>query len=122
MLVPAYAGNVDLAQNEWILLLADSPWPGKAWYGNSFHEQFFEVAGREAVTVPAGRFAGCCRVDIRTDEEAWPGSIWYAPGVGPVRWEHHRARSRDGVRWERVESAELARHSRPGSQAATRRY
>jgi len=30
---------------------------------------------------------GCFRIAVRTEEDAWPGSLWFAPGIGPVKWE-----------------------------------
>jgi len=111
MLVPWIAGDLYAGRNDWILLLARKLRPGKAWYGNAYHEQLFEVVAREAATVPAGRIPGCYRIAVRTEEDAWPGSLWFAPGIGPVKWEYRSTRSRDGISWERVETAELVSHT-----------
>ncbi len=107
LLLPWLVTDFGSADADWILLLAARPRSGRAWFGNARREQLFEVVGRQTVLVPAGRFADCLRVLVHTAEEAWPGSIWFAPERGPVRWEHRRTRTRDGRVWERIESVEL---------------
>lgn len=111
MLVPWLAADIYSSRGDWICIAARRLRPGKAWFGNSYHEQLFEVISRETVVVPAGRFPGCYKVAVRTDEDAWPGYIWFAPRVGPVRWEYRSTRSRESIRRERVEAAELVEHS-----------
>jgi hypothetical protein len=67
--------------------------PGKTWASvvSVSSTERYEIAGvGEAVTTPAGRFAGCVRV--RAHNRAAPATdhvleITYAPGVGPVRLE-----------------------------------
>ncbi len=66
---------------------------GKTWASvvSVSSTERYEIAGvGEAVTTPAGRFAGCVRV--RAHNRAAPTTdhvleITYAPGVGPVRLE-----------------------------------
>lgn len=101
--------------------------PGRKWESNTIafrlgddfgysvvhgHEVAFEP---ETVTVPAGSFDGCVRIDTHSDHGPGAGGQgqdlvfwyqdWYAPGVGLVQtrqWSDE-ARSRERTRIELVE-------------------
>ncbi len=54
------------------------------------------VAGKEDVTVPAGTFKGCWKIDL---EDVWTekaetssGTVWLAPDVGMVKWKRATGR------------------------------
>jgi hypothetical protein len=113
LLLPWLVADRVTASDEWIQLVAARLRPGQAWYGNAYHDQLFEVVAREVLTVPLGRVPGCYRLAVHTDKEAWPAHLWFAPGLGPVKWEFRTIRTRDGRRWERCETAELVRRG-PG--------
>jgi len=57
----------------------------------SFGENSFTPIGLETVTVPAGTFENCVRVDVRHDaingDQMWSmhGTTWYKAGVGIVK-------------------------------------
>ena len=50
----------------------------------------FTVAGFESVTVPAGTFDTCARIDVVRvwqNGNQYTGSFWLAPAVGLVKWQ-----------------------------------
>lgn len=56
--------------------------------------QTYRVGAIEPVTVPAGTFEGCVRLDIETiiDGEKDVSSVWLAPGIGPVKFRRATGR------------------------------
>jgi len=60
------------------------------------------VTGYERVTVPAGTFDDCIRIQIRDDPKSRDGesSVWLAKGVGLIKWHRKTGRIDELVRYE----------------------
>lgn len=77
---------------EWLLKTPAKPgekWTYKLADGPITYEASYTVRPTESVEVPAGRFR-CIRVDqeYATDHVAGSATVWYAPGVGEVKWSY----------------------------------
>lgn len=48
---------------------------------------FWHVQGQEDLATPAGKFAGCYELALRTNPDHI--NVWFCPGIGIVRQEYH---------------------------------
>jgi len=83
---------------------------GKFWYESEAKRQRLEVVGQETVETEAGEFPDCYKVAVIRRDADWAMHQWFAPGVGPVKWESRSVWEKDGVKHEQYRSAELVRH------------
>jgi hypothetical protein len=56
------------------------------------------VEATEDVSVPAGKYAGCYRLSLRTTPDRIVS--WFCPGVGIAKWEYHHNGSLQDEVWE----------------------
>jgi hypothetical protein len=87
---PRYARKTNLAI-EWYTDLSDSDpdclWPLPFEVGREFDDckPYVRVSARDTVTVPAGTFDDCYRIDLCYGNQAWDsGYVWLALNTGPV--------------------------------------
>lgn len=86
---------------------------GKEWFDTDAQRQKFQVVAKETVAVEAGTYPDCFKVAVLGQGVDWAMHQWFAPGVGPVKWETRRAVVRDGVRQDLYQEAELVRYEAP---------
>lgn len=86
---------------------------GKRWYDSQEKQQTFEVVGQETLRLEAGVFPDCFKIASVHSEIDWAMHQWFAPGVGPVKWESRLVRTKSGVRQEQYQVAELVRYEKP---------
>ncbi len=91
---------------------------GRGWYDTDDKREAFEVVAKETVTVEAGVFPDCYKIAIISTKVDWAMHQWFAPDVGPVKWENRAAWTKDGVNHELVRTAELVLYELPGSPPA----
>jgi|GEM_PF-1641890 hypothetical protein len=70
----------------WLKLLELPLREGAFWYGDAERSVSMEVAARDSVQVPAGRFRECFRVRLHAPDP-YRMDIWLAPDAGIVRWQ-----------------------------------
>lgn len=86
---------------------------GKHWYDTEAQHERLEVVARETLRVEAGEFPDCYKVAvIRVDTDVAMHQ-WFAPGIGPVKWESRSVWEQDGVRHEQYRVAELVGYREP---------
>ncbi len=86
---------------------------GKSWFESDARRQRFEVVACETLATEAGVFPDCYKVAVLRADADWAMHQWFAPGVGPVKWEIRSVWEKDGVRHEQYRVAELVKYEQP---------
>jgi len=86
---------------------------GKSWHESEAERQRLEVVAKETVQTEAGVFPDCYKVAVVRTDADWAMHQWFAPGIGPVKWESRSAWEKDGMKHEQYRSAELVRYGKP---------
>lgn len=86
---------------------------GRYWFDTEEEHQRFEVVAQETLRLEAGVFPDCFKIASVHSKIDWAMHQWFAPGVGPVKWESRMVRQKAGVVHEQYRRAELVRYERP---------
>lgn len=76
---------------EVVPLFHASPQPGLSWPydGEDGKKYYVKVRGYEDLSLPAGRFRRCLRIEMEDEARSRYAALHFAPGVGLVRREQH---------------------------------
>ncbi len=87
---------------------------GKSWYDTEEQREQFEVVAKETIELGGHFFPDCYKVAVISSKFDWAMHHWFAPDVGPVKWESRAVWTKDGVEHELVRIAELVQYQLPG--------
>jgi hypothetical protein len=90
---------------------------GKKWFDTERQRETFEVVAVETLELEGGTFPDCYKVAVLSTEVDWAMHQWFAPDVGPVKWESRAAWEKDGKRNEVYRKAELILYQVPSDAA-----
>ncbi|MEO0005020.1 MAG: hypothetical protein ABIK49_03345 [candidate division WOR-3 bacterium] len=104
-LVPGRGGRV-----ERIVYLIQPLSVGRKWFESDEEREETEVVAEEDVSVPAGFFAGCFRVETRSSKVDFHQRLWLASGLGVVKREKEQRWSRGDTYFELFRAEELVEY------------
>lgn len=104
-LVPGRGGMV-----ERIVYLIQPLSVGRKWFDSYEEREETEVVAQEDVTVPAGSFAACFRVETKSSKVNFHQTLWLASGLGVVKREKEQSWTRGDTSFELFRAEELVEY------------
>lgn len=104
-LVPDRTGNA-----ERIVYLIQPLTVGQKWFDSNEKREETEVVACEPVTVPAGSFTQCFRLETKSNRVKYQQTLWLASGLGVVKRTKFQTWSRGDTNFELFRQEELVEY------------
>lgn len=83
---------------------------GKSWFDSDARREQSTVVAQESVTVPAGTFQNCYRIETKSQKVDFHQTVWLLPGLGVVRREKVQRWHRGDTMFELFRQEELVEY------------